>query len=597
MCAACVPTPGDIVDVLPCASFGGADWPPLPWQLSHAAVDTTSTLPSMWSSGYEILPRGEVAGVHRRVHRPQSVFCGCGAGGGLPWQLPHLLWVPSTSVHSGFVVVPPAPGAPCSCSDRSGGACHRGSSCSCTSRCRGPTRRRPPCRRAGPRRVSAPSMWPGEPTSCGHRVARRALTRLCHSEPSRCARWAPTPTAVVSSGRWCRAVVRLAARAVDTAEQAVELAPWGSARHRCPDLARTEIARRDGARETSHLDHPRASSKRGATDRGESRAVASAGSGLSTSGAIRVGAAAARAVTSTRRVRRCRSIDDAVTLVPTCVSTSSSHSRPTRHLASAPAWAALVVALRSTRARPSSRARVAAGAFAERLAHGVELDLAATRPQAPARRGAARSCRARGSHAPPSGVARVADADEAQPRDRPAIEDLHVESADRASGTRPRAASAIWTPTLGRRCTRRPPIARTARWRARRWRRRAPVLRTREQVDVVLDDPIADGSGLVNVLRAAICSTSVLTWFAIAVSRMPGRPASTPTLPLVRRPPSRATRAARSDSVEARRPAVAARRRETRDICCSAGTLQRTPRRARGRRAASATRTRPRRRR
>jgi hypothetical protein len=32
---------------------------------------------------------------------------GCGAGGGAPWQLPHWLCVPSTSVQVGFGFAPP----------------------------------------------------------------------------------------------------------------------------------------------------------------------------------------------------------------------------------------------------------------------------------------------------------------------------------------------------------------------------------------------------------------------------------------------------------------------------------------------------------
>ena len=31
----------------------------------------------------------------------QSVPVGCGAGGGTPWQLPQVAWLPSTWVHTG----------------------------------------------------------------------------------------------------------------------------------------------------------------------------------------------------------------------------------------------------------------------------------------------------------------------------------------------------------------------------------------------------------------------------------------------------------------------------------------------------------------
>src|SRR5665647_1556718 len=45
MCCACAPTPGAVVIELPCASRGGADCPPVPWQLSHGWVEVTSTQP------------------------------------------------------------------------------------------------------------------------------------------------------------------------------------------------------------------------------------------------------------------------------------------------------------------------------------------------------------------------------------------------------------------------------------------------------------------------------------------------------------------------------------------------------------------------
>jgi hypothetical protein len=32
---------------------------------------------------------------------------GCGAGGGAPWQLPHIDWVPSTCVQTGLGLLPP----------------------------------------------------------------------------------------------------------------------------------------------------------------------------------------------------------------------------------------------------------------------------------------------------------------------------------------------------------------------------------------------------------------------------------------------------------------------------------------------------------
>src|SRR5262249_30189071 len=110
MCCACAPTPIAVVWVLPCASRGGVGVPLPPWQLSHGWVDTTSTLPLMWSSGYEILPAAKAPGFIDGWHRPQSWFCGCGAGGGVPWHAPHWLWLPSTFVHIGWVIVPPAPG-------------------------------------------------------------------------------------------------------------------------------------------------------------------------------------------------------------------------------------------------------------------------------------------------------------------------------------------------------------------------------------------------------------------------------------------------------------------------------------------------------
>ncbi len=38
---------------------------------------------------------------------PHEASSGCGAGGGMPWQLSQVTWLPSTMVQSGEVCVPP----------------------------------------------------------------------------------------------------------------------------------------------------------------------------------------------------------------------------------------------------------------------------------------------------------------------------------------------------------------------------------------------------------------------------------------------------------------------------------------------------------
>ena len=43
---------------------------------------------------------------------PQLPFCGCGDGGGAPWQEPQRVCVPSTRVHCGVVALPPRSGLP-----------------------------------------------------------------------------------------------------------------------------------------------------------------------------------------------------------------------------------------------------------------------------------------------------------------------------------------------------------------------------------------------------------------------------------------------------------------------------------------------------
>ena len=49
------------------------------------------------------------AGEHgARVAAAQSVLCGCGNGGGAPWQEPHAVGPAETAVHVGAMFAPPA---------------------------------------------------------------------------------------------------------------------------------------------------------------------------------------------------------------------------------------------------------------------------------------------------------------------------------------------------------------------------------------------------------------------------------------------------------------------------------------------------------
>src|SRR5512143_1780326 len=103
MCAWCAPTPRVVVAVLPPTSFGGALFVAEPWQEMH--VVATSRTPSTWWVGDENVVGAPT--VTSLWHWPQSGFCGCGAGGGLPWHAVQARCVPSTVVHTGAVFVPP----------------------------------------------------------------------------------------------------------------------------------------------------------------------------------------------------------------------------------------------------------------------------------------------------------------------------------------------------------------------------------------------------------------------------------------------------------------------------------------------------------
>ena len=106
-CFWCAPTARCVVSVSPRVPTGGAGFTPsVPWQAVQPPPSTW-TVPSMC-----LPPARSIAPVARTVpswQRLQSAFCGCGSGGGAPWQELQAVGPADTTVQVGAVARPPAP--------------------------------------------------------------------------------------------------------------------------------------------------------------------------------------------------------------------------------------------------------------------------------------------------------------------------------------------------------------------------------------------------------------------------------------------------------------------------------------------------------
>ncbi len=106
-CFWCAPTARCVVSVSPFVPTGGAGFTPsVPWHAVQPPAETC-TVPSMcWPPATSIAPLARTVPSWQRL---QPVFCGCGSGGGAPWQELQAVGPADTAVQVGVVVEPPAP--------------------------------------------------------------------------------------------------------------------------------------------------------------------------------------------------------------------------------------------------------------------------------------------------------------------------------------------------------------------------------------------------------------------------------------------------------------------------------------------------------
>ena len=87
-CFWCAPTARCVVSVSPFVPAGGAGFAPsVPWQAVHPPPSTCTVPSTCFPPARSIAP---LASTVPEWQRAQSVVCGCGNGGGAPWQEPQV---------------------------------------------------------------------------------------------------------------------------------------------------------------------------------------------------------------------------------------------------------------------------------------------------------------------------------------------------------------------------------------------------------------------------------------------------------------------------------------------------------------------------